>query len=52
MNFSLFGINVDVDSLGGEHLPAMVNSKSSDVLKMRRTLMDSYNETVRSAPKV
>lgn len=33
-------------------MPAMANSKSADMLKMRRTLMDSYNETVRSAPKV
>ncbi len=38
-----------VCSLGGDYLPAMANSKS--MLKMRRTLMDSYNETVRSAPK-
>lgn len=39
-------------SLGGDCVPAMANSKSSPLLKMRRTLMDSYNETVRSAPKV
>lgn len=39
-------------SLGGEYLPATARLKSSDKLKMRRTLMDSYNETVRSAPKV
>lgn len=36
-------------SLGGDYLPTMAHSKS--MLKMRRTLMDSYNETVRSAPK-
>eukprot|EP00903_Cladosiphon_okamuranus_P008057 g7771.t1 len=40
------------NSLGGDCLPAMTNSKSSPLLKMRRTLMDSYNETVRSAPKI
>eukprot|EP00752_Nemacystus_decipiens_P001845 g1779.t1 len=38
-------------SLGGDCLPTMANSKSSPLLKMRRSLMDSYNETVRSAPK-
>lgn len=44
---------VFVSSLGGEYLPTTANKmKSSDKLKMRRTLMDSYNETVRSAPKV
>ncbi|CAN0180082.1 unnamed protein product, partial [Laminaria digitata] len=39
-------------SLGGEYSPATAKLKSSDKLKMRRTLMDSYNETVRSAPKI
>lgn len=41
-----------VNSFGGGGLPAMAKSKSSGMLKMRRTLIDSYNETVRSAPKV
>lgn len=45
-------LDADVRSLGGECSPAMATSKSSDMLKMRRTLMDSYNETVKSAPKV
>lgn len=43
-----FMISSPLGSLGG----AMATSKSVDKLKMRRSLMDSYNETVRSAPKV
>lgn len=39
-------------SLEGENRQLLANSKSMDKLRMRRTLMDSYNATVRSAPKV
>lgn len=40
------------ESFGGDNRAMLLGSKSADKLKMRRTLMDSYNMTVRSAPKV
>lgn len=41
-----------ISSLGGGSLLTMSASKSPGGLKMSRTVMDSFNETVKKAPKV